>query len=156
MRIFDHIVLPRRGRRNACTAWLLCAMVVCTASVHAEQMQVVDGFEIHYIIIPTTFLKPHIANTYELPRGKDRALINVSVLDPEGVPVEAGIEGTTRNLLGQVQTLAFKQVREQQAIYYLAVLRHSNEEHHRLSLSVTLPSGTTSTIEFAQKLYWEE
>ena len=123
---------------------------------HAEQMQRIDGYEIHYIALPTTFLNPAIADNYALPRGKDRALVNVSVIDPAGHPVAAQVSGTTKNLLGQMQTLQFKEVREQSAIYYLAILRHSDEEHHRITLTVGLPNGKEAELSMQQKMYWEE
>jgi hypothetical protein len=120
-----------------------------------EQKVDVAGYEIHYIIIPTTFLRPDIADQYEISRGRDRALVNVSVLDSEGTPVNADVSGESKNLLSQIQTLEFVQVSEPPAIYYLAELRHADEELHRVSLQIILPDGTTAPINFQQKMYWK-
>ena len=127
---------------------------IAPAFVAAEQKKVFGEYEVHYIVVPTTFLNAKIATQYNLPRGKDRALINVSVLHRDQ-PVTAEVAGDTRNLLEQLQQLEFTEVREQTAVYYLAIMRHADEEHHRLRLNVTLPNGETKSISFQQKMYWQ-
>ncbi len=122
-----------------------------------EQKVLIDNHEVHYIVLPTTFLKAEIARQYGIARSKDRALVNVSVLDPDGEPTTVQtVAGNTRNLLGQLQALRFRLVREQDAVYYLAELKHADEEHHRLEIEVALDSGARDTIKHSQKLYWEE
>lgn len=135
---------------------LIClSMIFCSGSALAEQMQVIGQAEVHYIVLPTTFLRPEIAAQYQIPRGKDRALVNVSVLGADGNPQQAHISGTSRNLLGQIQTLNFRLVTEQNAVYYLALLTHADEEHHRIELNVTLSDGNSGDINFQQKMYWK-
>jgi S1-C subfamily serine protease len=77
---------------------------------HAQQMQRFGDYELHYIVIPTTMLKPDIAARYNIRRGKDRALCNISVIDNNGVGVKAALEGSSQNLLGQRQGLTFTEV----------------------------------------------
>ena len=93
---------------------LLCLLfgVLLAPGGVAEQKVVNGEYEIHYIVLPTTFLRPNIAAQYELPRGKNRALVNVSVLE-NGQPVKALVRGTSRNLLEQQQTLAFRKFARQ-------------------------------------------
>ena len=122
----------------------------------AEQMIQMGEYEVHYIVIPTTFLDPKIADQYNLPRGRDRALVNISVIDSTGSGSQASISGTSRNLLGQIQQLEFTEVAEDQAIYYLALLRHDDEEHHRFEINVGLPDGQQATLKFRQKMYWKD
>ncbi len=126
----------------------------CTSAL-GEQKVVLADHEVHYIVLPTTFLKPAIANDYDLPRGKDRALVNVSIIGPDGTAVAAQLTGESKNLLGQIQNLEFRQVTERPAIYYLALIRHGNEETHRIRITVTLKTGESTDIAFQQKLYWE-
>ena len=146
-------ILPTQALRAAAAAVLLLA----TASALAEQKKLIAGHEVHYIVLPTTFLQADIARQYGIARSKDRALVNISILDPDGVPTTVQtVAGTTRNLLGQIQPLRFKLVQEQDAVYYLAELKHSDEEHHRLEIEVALDNGASDTIEHSQKLYWEE
>ena len=141
-------------KRFASIFVLLTALT--TASSHAEQKVTSGAYEIHYIVIPTTFLRPAIASQYNIPRGKNRALVNVSVLTKDGNPVKAVLTGRTKNLLEQGQTLSFSLVEEGPAIYYLAVLNHADEEYHRIEIGVELPDGNRETITFQQKMYWEE
>ncbi len=122
----------------------------------AEQYKQFGDYQVHYIIVPTTFLQPQVAQKYNLLRGKNRALVNVSVLDGSLDPVPAQVTGLAKNLMGQPQQLEFAEVTEGPAIYYLALLRHSNEEYHQVELQIKLPDGKTGTINFRQKMYFEE
>jgi hypothetical protein len=132
---------------------LLSSLLVTPAQ--AEQKVVFSDYEVHYILLPTTFLKADIADKYNLRRSKDRALVNVSVLDLQGSPVQAEVRGSSENLLGQRQNLAFDEVIEGEAIYYLALLRYADEEFQRVTLNIVLPNGELAEIKFQQKMYWE-
>jgi hypothetical protein len=140
--------------RNLRSLLLACCLLTANQG-SAEQKVTVDGYEVHYIVIPTTFLNPNIASQYGLVRGQDRALVNVSVLNAEGSAVSAQVSGTAQNLIGQIDTLEFTEVSEGDAIYYLAQLRHGNEEHRGFVLDVVLPDANTARIEFQQKMYWQ-
>ena len=122
---------------------------------HAEQFQALGDHEVHYVVFPTTFLQAKVADQYGLTRGRDRALVNISVLGPDGAPVPATVTGRSENLLGQRQVLKFVEVKEDYAIYYLALLTHADEEHHRIAIDVTLENGRSGEIRFTQKMYWE-
>ncbi len=124
-------------------------------SAYAEQKRVFGDYEVHYIVLPTTFLKAKVADRYNLPRGRDRALVNVSILDAAGSAVAGQITGSSENLLGQRQQLTFTEVTEGEAIYYLALLRHADEEFHRVAIDVVLPNGETGEIRFQQQMFWD-
>jgi glycogen debranching enzyme len=124
-------------------------------SARAEQKMTFGEYDVHYIVLPTTFLNTKIANKYDLPRGKDRALVNISVLDAQGVPVKVQVTGSTQNLLGQRQQLSFAEVTEGSAVYYLALLRHADEEFHQLALDVKLPDGKVAELRFQQQMFWD-
>jgi hypothetical protein len=79
----------------------------------------------------------------------------VSILNSDNQAVTATVIGSSRNLLGQRQSFDFRQVREGDAIYYLAELLHSDEELHRITLDVALATGQQSQIKFNQKMYWD-
>ena len=53
-------------------------------------------------------------------------------------------------------TVCFEEVREGPALYYLAQIRHADEEHHRIEIDIILPDGSTQQLALQQKLYWEE
>jgi len=50
----------------------------------AEQMQRFGAFAAHYVVIPSLFLQPDIAQRHGLRRGPGLSLVNVSVLDSAG------------------------------------------------------------------------
>ena len=136
---------------------LLCVTAIIFSPLSAaEQMQRFGQYELHYIVIPTPMLKPSIAAEYDISRGKDRALINVSVLNREKKAVNAVITGDSQNLLGQLQNLDFKQVKEGDAIYYLAEIRFADQEVHRIKIEASAPDGKSTLLKFNQKLYWAE
>jgi len=135
---------------------LVAALLLVAMSGRAEQMQRFGAWEVHYVVLPSGFLKPDVAARYSIVRGRDRAFVNVSVLDAQGVPAEVGISGHSTNLLGQQQELAFRKASEGTAVYYLAELKHSNQEVLRFKINVIPPGGQKMLLEFQQKLYWEE
>ena len=133
----------------------LMLLTLWLPAAQAEQKQVFGEYEVHYILLPTLSLNAKIANQYGITRAQDRALVNVSVLDSDGQAVLSQVTGTSTNLLGQPQTLVFDEVREGNAIYYLSLLRHADEEHHRVVLQILLPDGNTAEVRFQQLMYWE-
>ena len=86
----------------------------------------------------------NIAARYDISRGKDRALCNISVIDKNGAGVKAALEGSSQNLLGQRQGLTFTEVVDGEAIYYLATIRHANEEVHRINVDAQVAGTPTS------------
>jgi hypothetical protein len=118
-------------------------------------MQKFGDWEVHYILVPTTFLKPAIAEQYGIVRGRDRAYLNISVLDRGLDPVPVDIDGTMTNLLGQQQHLEFREVREGNAIYYLTAIKYTDREVLRFEILLTPPEDSIKTLKFQQKMYWD-
>ena len=134
--------------------WCWSVLLLTAANSHAEQVHRFADHEVHYIVIPTTFLETDVATQYNVTRAKNRALINVAVLNSENSAVTATISGDSSNLLGQKQELNFRKVQEGDAIYYLAELLHSDEDVQRLKIQVQLANGRQDQIKFNQKMYW--
>ncbi len=135
---------------------LLSALLLTLGTgAHAEQKERFGAYDVHYIIVPTLKLQPEIAAKYDITRGRDRGLLNISVLDAGDTPVAITLSGTSENLLGQRQNLRFQEVREGPAIYYLAVVRYADEEHHRVKVDIDLPDGEVAELRFQQKMYWK-
>lgn len=139
---------------SACAALALTLNLAAPAA--AEQMRRIGAFEAHYSLLPTTFLKPDIAARYGITRGRDRALLNVSILDTDGLPVTAELSGSVRDLLGQRRTLEFQEVQEGDAVYYLATMRHDHREVLRLAIDIGTPDGAAHQVEFQQELFWAD
>jgi hypothetical protein len=132
-------------------AWLFA---VCGAGrADADQMVVIGTYEAHYSVVPTMFLKPDVAARYGIIRGRDRALLNVSIIESGQGPVSAGVSGTVQDLLGQRHELEFREFAEGDAVYYLAALRFTDGEHLKFALEVETPTGDGHTVQFQQQVY---
>ncbi len=140
---------------------LLLTVIALLAPAFAEQLQRFGDIEAHYVVISTTSLKPEIAQQYDIVRARDRALVNVALRNTDGEAISARIAGNATNLLGQVSELVFREVREDEAIYYLATLRHTDEESFRFEIEIRLAGGAPHLgggphrLRFSQKLYVE-
>ena len=132
---------------------LLAITLFCSATTSAEQMQKLGDWDVHYIAFPSTFLTSDVASTYDIERSKYLGIINISVLDSDTKKALAvNIKVTARNLLGNVRELDVREIREQNAIYYIAEVPHRNEETYRIK--ATLSSGNqTQELKFQQQFY---
>jgi len=106
----------------------------------------------------SSFITPAIAQTYNITRGKDRAIINIAVVetsssgDTHGLP--AVVKGEVANLMQQQRTLKFTEIREQDAVYYIASTRFSNEEVLNFDISVKPdPNKKPLSLRFTKTLY---
>ncbi len=125
-------------------------------TMQAEQMEQFGDWQIHYVVFPSSFLTPAIANNYGITRAKNIGIVNISVLDQDGNGAPASVSGHATNLLGQMSQLDFREVREGPAVYYLAEIRHTDQEVVRFSFAITPPGAATFDLKFQKKLYWDE
>jgi hypothetical protein len=118
-------------------------------------MRRLGNWDVHYVLIPTTFLNKNIAANYGIDRGRDRALLNISVLADDGTPSAARVSGVVTNLLGQQQPLEFSEVREESAIYYLASVKHTDREVLRFEVNILPADEIPAQLKFQQQVYWD-
>ncbi len=149
-----HAKSPSR-RKGPTVATYLLALLVWLLSQPAldEQMQEFGPWQVHYVVIPTTFLLPEVAKQYGIVRSKDRALINLSLIHSADGPSGAEVSGSVTNLLSQRQPLNFREVREGEAVYYLADLKHTDRDLLRFDLQVQPPEGERLNVKLQQKMY---
>lgn len=123
----------------------------------AENMKTLGSMNVHYMAIGSTFLTPAIAKAYGIERSKYNALINISVLDNTQTTMPAksvSVTGTAENITGQFKRLAFEEVREGDAIYYLAQINYRDKETIKFEISIN--DGTEShLLKFSQMFYVE-
>lgn len=141
-------------------AIVAAALLFWTASSAAQEAKIIKSHEdfgdyrVIYTVFNSEFLKPEIAQNYQLVRAGDRAFVNVSVVQKEGgmqgLPSE--ISGKATNLIQQSRPLTFKEIREGDAVYYLAPLRFEDEENLTFTVDVKLPDGRTEQLTFRRKL----
>lgn len=121
----------------------------------AENMKKLGSMNVHYIAIGSTFLTPEIAKVYGITRSRYNGLINISVLDntKTGNPAKTvSIAGKAKNNLGQFKAVEFTEVKEGDAIYYLAQIKYSNEETIHFTLAIN-DGKEQQTLKFSQKFY---
>ncbi|GAA5645758.1 MULTISPECIES: DUF4426 domain-containing protein [Vibrio] len=139
------------------TIALITALAVTPAS--AGQFKTLKDVEVHYSAFNSTFLTSEIASSYKLKRNGYSAVLNISVLDTSQVgkpAVTAKVNGTSKNLIGNSRTLDFREVKEGDAIYYLAEFPISNEENLTFNIDVNAGMKGAGNLIFSQKFYVEE
>jgi len=98
-------------------------------------------YEVHFNALTTDQLTPEIAGEYDIVRSRNRALLNVSILRKrEGggtTPVAGAVAASAVNLTGQLKNLLVREIREGDAIYYIAETPVTNGESLIFSLDVT-------------------
>ena len=110
---------------------------------------------VHFSALSTDRIPPEVARAYRIVRSKNRAMLNVSVLDAEtGTAVIAVVTVKTVNLTGQLKTVTMRKIEEQEAIYYIGETPVANRETLIFDISVT-PEGATKTSEvrFKRQFY---
>lgn len=131
---------------------------VFTLPLHAQNSLERGDLVLHYNAIASTTLTPEVARQYAITRSSGRALLNVSLMrkqaDGSHKAIPAKVSAAATNLNGQRQDLAVREVREGEAIYYLAEPRVRDKDLLHFELNV-LPdgAGTAITVKFQQEFF---
>ncbi|HSC66604.1 MAG TPA: DUF4426 domain-containing protein [Cellvibrio sp.] len=145
---------------------ILLSFLAITAQAQVDQpkeistVQKFGDYTIHYNVFNSTNIPAKVAEAYKLVRGKDRALVNISLTKTENGQTSLGlpahVSGTIKNLMQQTQTLQFVEIKEPDATYYLAPLVFNNEEVLHFDIQVaTEPNAKPMTFTFNRTLYTE-
>lgn len=125
---------------------MLLALLATGSTVLAENSIEFDDYVIHYNAFRSDTLSPEIAKTYNLTRRNNRAIINIAVLKTQegttGTAISADVDGKVSNLTGQLKAVEFRQIKEGDAIYYLAEVQFTEGEYLKFDIDVT-PEGET-------------
>lgn len=136
--------------------YLLAASLVLglfLSPVHAEQKKVLGPWDVHYIAFDSTMIDAKIAQSYQLQRSKYQAVLNISVLKSSDQKAQqVRISGTATDLTQKQIELSFREVREGDAIYYLAQVPVHDQKH--LNFKLDIWQGTENQkLEFSQVFY---
>ena len=123
---------------------------------HGEQYKQFGDWRIHYLAFNASVLPPEIAERHGLVRGRDKGLVNVTAIGPQGRGAKATIRGRFRNLLDQGTKLDFREIDDNGAVYYLAAFDFENAETLRFEITVDLTGHGPETLRFQQALYFED
>ncbi|MBD3652657.1 DUF4426 domain-containing protein [Kangiella sp.] len=138
--------------------FIVTASLLASPAMAAEKK--VGDYIIYYNAFNSSFLQPDVASTYKIPRSGLTAVLNVSI-HKDGKPTErpavpANVQGKVTNSLTQFSELAFKEIREEKAIYYIADFQFRPEEDTSIEFTVKVPGmERPETISFKQKFFAE-
>ncbi len=110
---------------------------------------------VHFSAQLTDQLPPEVARTYNIVRSKNRAMLNVSVVDEQTRgTVTALVVVKTVNLTGQLKNVTMRKVQEQEAIYYIGETPVANQETLVFDITVT-PDGqdAATDLRFKRQFY---
>lgn len=145
---------------------IVLSLVAITVQAQVDQPKEISTTEkfgdytVHYNVFNSTDIPAKVAEAYKLVRGKDRALVNISLTKTEngstslGLP--AAVSGASKNLMQQKQTLKFIEIEEGDATYYLAPFVFNNEEVLHFDIQVSTDANAKPmTFTFNRTLYTE-
>jgi hypothetical protein len=123
-----------------------------------QTAQKFGNYTVHYNVFNSTSIAPQVAEAYKLVRGKDRALVNISLTKTEkgvtSLGLSAVVVGVTRNLMQQQQNLKFIEIKEGEATYYLAPFVFNNEELLHFEIQVIgAMENRPLKVSFSRTLY---
>lgn len=137
--------------------WITC-LCLLAVNARAENSQDFGDYVIHFNALTTDLLSPKVATEYNIKRSGNHAMLNVvvlrKVLGAAGQPVTASVTGMATTLTGQQRELELREIREPNAIYYIADFGVSNEEILTFHLKVR-PEGEKDTyeVQFRQQFF---
>lgn len=105
-----------------------------------QQFETRSGdYTVYHSLFPSSFLQPNIASTYNITRSRDRLVLNVSVTRNDadtGVETQSARVTGTRSDLIHTQPIEFREIREKDAVYYIAEIRATSEAVFYFDLKV--------------------
>jgi hypothetical protein len=141
----------------------LAMMASLAGPVAAQQAREFGNWRVHYNALNTRFLTPEVASAYGIQRSGSQAMLNITVVkkpasdDAMATPVAAAVEASAVNLTGQRRDIELREVRDQDAIYYIGAFRIHDQETLQFSVSVKPEGhdGPAETFEFQQQFFTE-
>jgi hypothetical protein len=134
------------------------AVMLFAAPAMGQQAEDIGDYLVHYNTFNTNRLTPDVARAYGIQRSGSRAMLNVTLIRKEqegmGTPAKGRVEASAVNLTGQRRDLEMTEIRDQDAIYYIATFRIHNEERMNFQVRVR-PESSERVHEFSfwQKFY---
>ncbi len=132
----------------------LVALLLASNFAIAENSTKTNGYTIHHNAFLSNELSPEMASRYNIRRSPNRAIINISIIKDApgttGTPVTAKVKVTSQNLRGQIRTIPVREIKEENAVYYIGEFLVENQESVTISIEA-LPSGETKPLHASLK-----
>jgi hypothetical protein len=88
-----------------------------------ESFKDFGDYVVHFNALGTDQLTPDVARQYGIVRSKNRAMLNVSILQKSegtlGTPVTGSVSASAVNLNGQLKNITLREIEERNAVYYI-------------------------------------
>jgi hypothetical protein len=113
---------------------------------------------VHFSAQSTNLLPKEVARAYDIIRSKNRAMLNVSIIEKgSNKAATAVVTVRTVNLTGQLKNVVMVKRVEQEAIYYIGVTPVANRETLIFDISVK-PEGEekVSRVRFKRQFYSDQ
>jgi len=130
-------------RKMSLLAFLILPLLGAIAHAEVEQSREIDNHVIYYNVLPTSALPEAMARAYGFTRSETRIMLNIAVQRSDEEPhrpVEARIDAKAVNLTGQLKRFRMREIKEEEAIYYIGDIRINEGETLDFELSIT-PEG---------------
>ena len=163
--------MVRQSRTMLCVS-SLAGLLACeqpgqNAGGGAEEIAVLPGTEtfrdfgdyvLHFNALVTDLLAPDIARAYGIVRSENRVMLNVSILRKTegavGTPVSRAVSASALNLSGQLHGMSMREIREDEAIYYIGELTISDGETLIFTIDATpLNEASRFTVRFKKQFF---
>ena len=118
-------------------------------------------YVLYFNAIVTDQLSPEIAREYGIVRSRSRAMLNVSIhhklADGRTEAVTGAVAASATNLNGQFKTMTLREVREEDAIYYIGELAITDGEVLIYTVDATpINDPSRFTVRFKKQFFVEE
>ncbi|HWU52508.1 MAG TPA: DUF4426 domain-containing protein [Tahibacter sp.] len=134
-------------------------LVLLPSRGRGEQLQKFDDYIVHYNALSADMLPAEVAAAYKIARSSKQGLLNIAVQKTGGaepVPVAARISGNVANLAGQRSDMTVREIREADAIYYLAEFPVRGSDTLNFDLRITPADSPRSyTLKFSKNYVTE-
>ncbi|MFZ2207865.1 MAG: DUF4426 domain-containing protein [Porticoccaceae bacterium] len=136
---------------------LMVPLLIFAGSLSADDrpFREFGDYRVYYSAFNSSFVSPEVAAAYDIVRGRDRGLVNIAVM-PAGTigGRPAVVNGQVANIFAQSQELKFLEVREGDAVYYLAPFNFENEDSLTFNITVKPnPDMPSYTLSFQRTFY---
>jgi len=138
--------------------FLLMGLSILYAYADNNHYKDVEKYRVFYSAFNSSFILPEIAKIYDISRGKDKGLVTIGVTQTDKIGGEAAVvTGIVSNMLAQQQKLRFVQIKERDAIYYIAPFEYYNEDFLTFKIDIqTEKERQDVAISFQKKFYYEK
>ena len=115
-------------------------------------------YQVHWSVLPSTFIAPEVAKANDLQRSKGIGIVNISILkeNEDGTlsPVSGQVEGKVTNDVQQVRFLAFRRIQEGDAVYFISEYQYSSGELMTFTITARPTGGSQDLpVRFAHTLF---